>query len=125
MRKSRFTEAQIIGMIKEQEAGLPTAELCRKHGLSPATFYKRALRDRFADLLRKLLAVVKEDKVRRRLMTIPGVGPVVTLAYVATIDVPARFRNARSIGLALGLTPILRQSGESSRIGRDDARPPL
>jgi len=40
MRKGRFTEAQIIGMIKEQEAGLPTAELCRKHGLSPATFYK-------------------------------------------------------------------------------------
>lgn len=40
MRKSRFTEAQIIGVIKEQEAGLPTAELCRKHGLSPATFYK-------------------------------------------------------------------------------------
>jgi hypothetical protein len=40
MRKSRFTEAQIFGMIKEQEAGLPTAELCRKHGLSPATFYK-------------------------------------------------------------------------------------
>ena len=40
MRKSRFTEAQIIGMIKEQEAGMPTAELCRKHGLSPGTFYK-------------------------------------------------------------------------------------
>ena len=40
MRKSRFTDAQIIEMIKEQEAGLPTAELCRKHGLSPATFYK-------------------------------------------------------------------------------------
>lgn len=40
MRKSRFGEAQIIGMIKEQEAGLPRDELCRKHGLSPATFYK-------------------------------------------------------------------------------------
>lgn len=40
MRKSRFTEAQIIGMMKEREAGLPTAELCRKHGLSPETFYK-------------------------------------------------------------------------------------
>ncbi len=40
MRKSGFTEAQIIGMIKEQEAGLATAEVCRRHGLSPATFYK-------------------------------------------------------------------------------------
>ncbi|WP_244270937.1 IS3 family transposase [Thioclava nitratireducens] len=40
MRKSRFTEAQIIGMIKEQEAGMPTADVCRRHGLSPATFYK-------------------------------------------------------------------------------------
>ena len=40
MRQSRFTEAQIIGMIKEQEAGMPTVEVCRWHGLSPATFYK-------------------------------------------------------------------------------------
>jgi len=40
MKKSRFTEGQIIGVLKEQEAGVPTAELCRKHGLSPATFYK-------------------------------------------------------------------------------------
>lgn len=40
MREGRFTEAQIIGMIKEQEAGMATAEVCRRHGLSPATFYK-------------------------------------------------------------------------------------
>jgi putative transposase len=40
MRKSRFTEAQIIGMIKEQETGIPTAEVCRKHGLCQGTFYK-------------------------------------------------------------------------------------
>jgi|TARA_Y100000815_G_scaffold251204_1_gene254511 putative transposase len=40
MRKSGFTEAQIIGMIKEQEAVMPTAEVCRRHGLSPTTFYK-------------------------------------------------------------------------------------
>lgn len=40
MRRSRFTEEQIIGMIKEQEAGTPTADVCRKHGISTASFYK-------------------------------------------------------------------------------------
>ena len=40
MRKSRFTETQIIGMIKEQEAGPTVADVCRKHGISPASFYK-------------------------------------------------------------------------------------
>ena len=40
MRKSRFTETQSIGMIKEQEAGLTVAEVCRKNGISPASFYK-------------------------------------------------------------------------------------
>jgi len=40
MRKSRFAGARIIGMIKEQEVGMPTADLRRKHGPSPATFYK-------------------------------------------------------------------------------------
>ena len=40
MRHRRFAKAQIIGMIKEQEAGMPTAEVYRRHGLSPASFYK-------------------------------------------------------------------------------------
>jgi transposase-like protein len=39
MRKSWFTEEQIIGVLKEHQAGLPVAELCRKHGMSDATFY--------------------------------------------------------------------------------------
>ena len=38
--KKRFTEAQIIGALKEQEAGGKTAEVCRRYGISPATFYK-------------------------------------------------------------------------------------
>ena len=40
MRPSLFTEEQIIGMLKEQEAGAATADVCRKHGISSATFYK-------------------------------------------------------------------------------------
>ena len=40
MKASRFSEEQIIGMIKEQEAGIATADVCRKHGVSSATFYK-------------------------------------------------------------------------------------
>ena len=40
MKRSRFTEEQIIGILREQEAGIPVADLCRKHGLSSPTFYK-------------------------------------------------------------------------------------
>ena len=40
MKRSRFTEEQIIGVLREQEGGQPTADVCRRHGISPATFYK-------------------------------------------------------------------------------------
>jgi putative transposase len=40
MKRSRFTEEQIIGMIREQESGQKTADVCRRHGISEATFYK-------------------------------------------------------------------------------------
>lgn len=70
MRKSRFTEAQIIGMIKEQEAGLPTAELCRKHGLSPATFHKLKAKHGGTDLsdTKRLRQLEEENAKLKRLV---------------------------------------------------------
>jgi putative transposase len=40
MRRSRYSEEQIIGILREQEAGVATSEVCRRHGISDATFYK-------------------------------------------------------------------------------------
>ena len=70
MRKSRFTDAQIIGMIKEQEAGLPTAELCRKHGLSPATFYELKAKNGGMDLsdAKRLKQLEDENSKLKRLV---------------------------------------------------------
>ena len=59
---------------------------------------RRALRAEFARLSRKVLAAVRHDAACRRLMTIPGAGPVTALAFVSTIDVPARFSRSRSAG---------------------------
>src|SRR5258705_12286283 len=53
----------------------------------------------------------------RRLMTVPGVGPVVALTYRATVDVAARFRNSKAVGAVFGLTPSKYHSGQINRTG--------
>jgi transposase len=78
---------------------------------------RRVLREQLSVLHRRLLAVVRDDDVCRRLMTVPGVGPVVALTYRTTVDVPARFRNSKAVGAVFGLTPSKYQSGESDRMG--------
>src|SRR6266480_2723941 len=54
---------------------------------------------------------------RRRLITTPGVGPVVALTFRATVDVPSRFTSSKAVGAAFGLTPRRQQSGEIDRMG--------
>ncbi len=83
---------------------------------------RRTLREQVAILHRMLLSAARADDVCRRLMTIPGVGPVVSLAFRATIDVPARFKNSRAVGAVLGLTPVQHQSGETDRIASVEYR---
>jgi transposase len=100
--------------IKELVENLPDVAVL----VEPLLIVRRVLREQVGILHRRLLAVVRDDDVCRRLMTVPGVGPVVALTYRATVDVPARFRHSKVVGAAFGLTPSRYQSGESDRTGR-------
>ena len=99
--------------IKELVEGLPDLIVL----VEPMLVVRRTLREQIGVLHRRLLTVVRDDEVCRRLMTVPGVGPVVALTYRATVDVPARFRNSKAVGAVFGLTPSKHQSGEVDRSG--------
>jgi transposase len=67
----------------------------------------------------KLLGqAARKDKVCLRLMTIPGVGPITSLAFRATVDEPERFTTSKSVGSYFGITPRIYQSGETDRSGQ-------
>ena len=70
MRKSRFSEEQIIGVLKEHQAGLPVAELCRKHGISDGTFY--AWRSKYGGMetsdARRLKVLEEENRKLKKLL---------------------------------------------------------
>lgn len=70
MKRSRFTEEQIIGILREQEAGVATAEVCRRHGVSSATFYK--WKAKFGDMdvseARRLKALEDENAKLKRML---------------------------------------------------------
>jgi transposase len=85
--------------------------------VEPLLIVRRVVREQLGILHRRLLSIVRDDDVCRRLMTIPGVGPVVALTYRVTVDVPARFRNSKAVGAVFGLTPAKYQSGENDRTG--------
>ena len=70
MRKSRFSEEQIIGMLREHEAGMKTAELCRKYGLSQPTFYKYKAKFGGMDVsdARRLKALEDENAKLKKLL---------------------------------------------------------
>jgi transposase len=94
------------------------AQVFAKPLVEPLLIVRRALREQIVVLHRRLLAIVRDDEVCRRLMTTPGVGPVVALTYRATVDVPARFRKSKAVGAVFGPTCSKYQSGEIDRSGR-------
>ena len=70
MKPSRFTEEQIIGILREQEAGAATADVCRKHGISTATFYKWKAKFGGLDVsdARRLKALEEENARLKKLL---------------------------------------------------------
>ena len=77
----------------------------------------QVLREQIEVLDKQLLQRAQADAAARRLMSIPAVGVIVALAYVAVIDTPERFRHSSSVGAYLGLTPRRYQSGDVDRGG--------
>lgn len=86
--------------------------------VEPLLEARRHLLEQFRKLEKLLLDIVKRDEVSRRLMTIPGVGPLTALAFRTGIDRPERFGKSRNVGVALGLTPRKYASGQIDYDGR-------
>lgn len=110
----------VVGAVKFEDR---IHELVADHPLvaaiiGPLLEARAVLRVQFAKLHRMLLELVRTDPVCRRLMSAPGVGPIVALTFRTCVDNPARFSRSKSVGAHYGLTPRLYQSGEVARTGR-------
>jgi transposase len=100
--------------VKELTAGSPHLA----EAIEPLLVARESASKQIEGLDRKLLALAREDAESRRLMTVPGIGPITALAFCAAIDDPSRFRRSRSVGAYLGLTPRRYASGEIDWSGR-------
>ena len=98
MKRSRFTEEQIIGILKEQKGGSPTVEICRKHGVSSATVCKYKARFGAMDVseAQRLKALEDENAKLKQLLT----KPMPDLAILK--DVAAKKGDARCKALGGG-----------------------
>jgi transposase len=119
--------AAFAGRVRELAGGDPLVM-----GLvEPLLAILATMGDQLARLTKQVLDIVRKEEVCRRLMSVPGVGPITALAFRATIDRPERFRRSRDVGAHLGLTPARYQSGETdiqgkvSRCGDELARTAL
>jgi len=86
--------------------------------IEPLLKARDALAGQIDGLDRNVLRLARSEPQVRRFMTVPGVGPITALCYLATIDDPARFKKSRSVGAYVGLTTRRYASGETDRTGR-------
>src|SRR4029077_9610152 len=111
-----------VGMVGTVKFEARIRELVADHPdlaaiVEPLLIARKVLREQFGVLHRQLLEIVRHDEVCRRLMTTPGVGPVVALTFRTTVDVPSRFISSKAVGAAFRLTARGQQSGEIDRMG--------
>src|SRR5262245_57608121 len=78
---------------------------------------RATLKAQYEKLHKAVLAIVREDAVCRRLMTVPGVGPVVAVTFKSAVDDPSRIGKSKAVGALVGLTPKNYQSGLARKIG--------
>ena len=86
--------------------------------MAPLLQARDAVRTERERLHRLVLVAVRDNAVCRRLMTVPGVGPVTALTFCSAVDDPARFGRSRAVGAHFGLTPRRYHSAETYRVGR-------
>jgi transposase len=86
--------------------------------VTPLLEVRRSLVEQIQTYDRCLVGIARRHAVVRRLMSVPGVGAVTAVAFVAAIDDPSRFRRSRHVGAYFGLVPRRYQSGEVDRPGR-------
>jgi transposase len=92
-----------VGMVGTMKFEARIKELVENLGdlamlVAPLLIVRRVLCEQIGILHRRLLTIVRDDDVCRRLMTVPGVGPVVALTFRVTVDVPARFKSSKAVG---------------------------
>jgi len=113
----------LVGKVKGAAFAVRVEELVVENpaleiAVAPLLATRESVRKAVAVVNRKLLGLARRDSESRRLMTVPGVGPVTALAFRAAIDDPSRFKRSRSVGAYLGLTPRRHASGEIDWNGR-------
>jgi transposase len=113
LKMGAISKGKFEARVRELVAGHPMLERIAE----PMLRAREALRVEFVKLHRAMLAIVRADEVCRRLMTVPGVGPLVALTFKSAIDEPGRFATSKAVGAHFGLTPKKYQSGETDVTG--------
>jgi transposase len=113
LKLGEVSKGRFAARVRELVAGQPMLERV----VEPMLRAREALRAEFHALHRAVLAIVREDAVCRRLMSVPGVGALVAITFASAVDDPARFRRSRAVGAHFGLTPKRHQSGETDVTG--------